>query len=744
MKLQLELGPSRSLTSVDMYVRNVQSSLLTDIGIATQIITSRTRLTDLICSACLFLALLSLQGLDSDDDDAEGDETLEDQQDKASRAVQRKQATQTPASRTSKKQRVTDSPVSDTTEDEDEDDLDYDDEAPPQATLEDKSMEDESATERSFSRTPVRRSASHPALEEDEVSDEEPRRRKRSIAVPTPRVLPPRRDQRSMRQPSQSATSRAGSEPHHHKPLPQRLGLEPKKLAVMQASFFSKPRKDEQAAEKANMPSTQALQVRERPQLEAARPVQADIPPPVQEEQYLPQYKPLRTWQPIPLKESLVNGKEGKLLDAGLMLDRSFRACFGPQGQLVTLGRITPFGAPNQTAPQTVVNIVQPHVFAGNRSFERDRAAKTLQIQHSHTRIESNQDMLPLATTLPSLRFHHFVDGLQSPDTSHEATLWKLGNALFDEIDLGLPDSISDETIERVSRLRRKDAFSTWLREAVAPAVEQDLRRLAKAPADARGPATIFALLTGNQIERACQAALAEGDIRLATLLSQAGGDDEFRADINLQLAKWREYRVDPLIGKEYRKIYELLSGNVGTSPGIKGSSQVDTSEPILISEDLDWKRAFALRFWYAEFDNSISRALRRYDNDIRQDSQLAQPVPEYKLAKQPLEWSLPDDHSARDVIYEIIKLYSDVSKSLEDALSPRAASPSPFTYRQTWHLYQVLSRSLRVRQFEDVDSSGYSELSQSVIENYAAELEKLDLWEWAAFVLLHLADSDR
>lgn len=672
---------------------------------------------------------------------------MQEGQEASSPDVQRKAALQQRSSRkTSKKQRVTDSPVSDTTED-DIDDVDYDDDAPPQATLDDESMEDESATERSFSRTPVRRSASHPALEheddEDLESDEEPRRRKRSVVVPTPRV-PQRRDLRNARQITQSATSRAGSEASYQKPLPQRLGLEPKKLAVMQASFFSKPRKDEQVAEQAL--ATRTAPVREHKQLLEAPPRSAPAvsPAPAPEEQYVPQYKALRQWKAIPLEQSLINGKEGKVLDAGLMFGRSFRATFGPQGQLVTVGGISSLASKGDSVLQTEVNIVKPRLFASTPQDDRDQAARTLQVQLAHTKIDADNDMLPLATTLPSLRFHHFAGAFQNQDTSSEALLWRLGNALFDEIDLALPETATEETVDRVSRLRRRDAFSTWLGEAVAPAVEQDLRRIAANSVETRAPATIFALLTGNQIDRACQAALAEGDLRLATLLSQAGGDDEFRADIDLQLAKWRDQRVDPLISKEYRKIYELLSGNVISAPGIKGASKVDTSDSFKIGEGLDWKRAFALRFWYAEFESSISQALRRYDSDASRDDELAKPLPEYKLDKQANAWTLPDAHSVRDVIYEVINLYTDVSKSLEDALSPRTSSSSPFAYRQTWHLYQLLARSLQIREFEDVDSNGFSPTSQAVIEYYADQLEKLSLWEWAAFVLLHLADPDR
>lgn len=662
----------------------------------------------------------------------------------SSPAVQRKKAIQDRSSRNTKKQRVTDSPVSDTTVDDDED---FEDEAPPQATLEDESMEDESATERSFSRTPVRRSESFDEIEGDAESDDEPRRRKRSVVVPTPRVQPPRRGQRDNRQIAQSATSRAGSEPSHQRPLPQRLGLEPKKLAVMQASFFSKPRKDEQLAEQAKLPPRQARE-RQPPLLEAPRPSDsqpvAPAPGQTQEDPYVPQYRPLREWKAVPLEKSLVNGNEGNVLDAGLMLDRSFRATFGPQGQLVTLGGITSFSTASVATKQTTINVFKPRIFADNVSTERDAAARTLQVQHAHTKIDSDSDTLPFASTLPSLRFHHFVSAFQSQDTSAEATLWRLGNALFDEIELGLPETVSDETLERVSRIRRTDAFSRWLREAVAPAVEEDLRRIASNPAESRSAATVFTLLTGNQVERACQAALAEGDVRLATLLSQVGGDDEFRADVGLQLAKWRESRVDPLIGKDYRKIYEVLSGNVGASPGITGSSKVDSSESIMISEDLDWKRAFALRFWYAEFNASIPSAIKRYDADASKDLALALPIPSYKVEKQPNTWALADGDDARDILYELIKLYSDVRMSLEIALSPRAASSSPYAYRKTWHLYQLLSRALQVREFDDVDASGYSELSQSVIGSYADELEKSGLWEWAAFVLLHLVDPSR
>lgn len=705
------------------------------------------------------LFCLPFQGLDSDDE-GEGMDTVQTQAVESSPAVQRKKALQQrrSASHSAKKQRRTDSPVSDSTDDDNMLEDDDEEEAPPRITLDDDSPaeeeEDESITERSYSRTPVLRSPSTEApsnQQADDVSDGSSRRRKRSVVVPTPRVTSKRRlPSADFVQPNQRAPRpqhvSTPPESTQQKPLPARLGLQPKKIAVMQASFFSKPRKDEAIVEDMRPQPRRELRQAIAPQTkqyETQYNQQIAEHPTVPDEQYLPQYKPLREWKPVPLDQSLVHGQEGKNVDFGLAMGRSFRATFGPQGQLVTIGGLQPLGKSSPSPHPSKINISVPRTLEGPLSAERDAAAKALRIQHNFTDLVQEEAGLPYAATLSHLRFQHFADGFHTRDSSEEALLWRLGKALFDEISLGLPGDVTPEVETRVAQLRRRDAFSAWLREAVAASVEQDLKRSPATSTSARGFGTIFSLLTGHQIERACQAALSDGNTRLATVMAQAGGDDEFRADIKTQVSKWREARAEPFIDKDLRKVYEILSGNVNISHGINGSGTTDTSEEIKISQGLDWKRAFAIRFWYADYQSGISQAVAQYDADLKADEELAGPVPAHKLAdSQASSWQLADDGSVKDVLYEFIKLYSDYSKPLEDALASRAASSSPFTYRRAWHLYQVISKSLQIRNFEDVDADGFSLLAQQLTLDYAAELERLELWEWSAFILLHLLDS--
>jgi nuclear pore complex protein Nup98-Nup96 len=92
------------------------------------------------------------------------------------------------------------------------------------------------------------------------------------------------------------------------------------------------------------------------------------------------------------------------------------------------------------------------------------------------------------------------------------------------------------------------------------------------------------------------------------------------------------------------------------------------------------------------------------------------------------------------DILYNLIRLYSDVTVSLDEVLRARDASPSPNDHRVTWHVYQLLARILRKRDFEDRDADeDYSATADAVTGAYAAQLEIAGNWRWSAFILLHL-----
>lgn len=400
-------------------------------------------------------------------------------------------------------------------------------------------------------------------------------------------------------------------------------------------------------------------------------------------------------------------------------------------------------------------------------------AEHILAIQQEHTDIYYDDDG-PLAVTHPDFRFHHLLkdDIIATQDLRETAELhiWKLGHALFDELpETNLPEDATSLQRNHINRLRRRLALSEWLEEAVAGPVEEELRSISSSASSASTAAsTIFTLLTGHQIERAVQSAIENGDMHLATLLAQAGGDEEFRSDLFLQLQKWREYRVDSHIDDVYRKIYELLSGNIDTVEGHQPSDPVDGCSSLFIPKSLDWKRVFGLHLWYGPFESSTESCVQRYEESFASTSSKqipAKPLPWYeetaaKVKNLQLWKNASTQSTIWDPAFELLKVATGQSDGLEQALLPRGFTPSPLDYRLSWHCYTLLSKALRVADFADridakdildadqsIDETAYPNWSSSatadqLTEDYAYQLEVMGLWERAIFVLLHLSQA--
>ncbi|GAA5958890.1 hypothetical protein JCM21900_002269 [Sporobolomyces salmonicolor] len=576
-------------------------------------------------------------------------------------------------------------------------------------------------------------------------------------------------------------------------PWASKLKLEPKRVAVMQASFFgrgvSKDREeDEEQREKATRDEERENKRRavEMGFAGRAAPPTVSVPQPVPAPIVDPTpFRPHRTYTRVPLSMSVTAGKESNLVDAGLALGRSFRVGWGPKGQIVSLKGIY------ERTGGTRSDIVTVEKLKLLVNDDPAPSLRLLQLQLSQTQIfpssltdPTSSSPVPFASPSPSLRFSHFVNlftspsqnpsssaALPAPDpNSPEAQLFKLASCLFDEIpDLALPTEGQSDELEYltpsygayVEALRRRDRLSAWLEEAVRAEVDEDLR-------SSSGAERIFAHLTGHQISLACDAALSTSYLRLATLLSQAGSsstDPSFQADLFLQLQKWREYRVDSEIPLAVRKIYELLCGNLGVSEGRKGSKE-DGCEETHVLQGLGWKRAVGMGIWYgldggsgkegAGGDAGVGEAIRRYEAAFTSDSRVAPPTPSYLLHPSPsfskeVTWATSASEAPQDPAYHLLKLFTSPTHPLESALSPRNFGASPTDYRLPWHLYMLFSRVLRRRDFEDrVELDGMGEglekgregnstRADAVTVAYAAQLEAQGKWEWACFVLLHL-----
>ncbi|THV04722.1 hypothetical protein K435DRAFT_746502 [Dendrothele bispora CBS 962.96] len=501
-----------------------------------------------------------------------------------------------------------------------------------------------------------------------------------------------------------------------------------------------------------------------------------------------PSHRPSRKYARVESSASVVKETEDALTDAGLAFGRSFRVGWGPGGMMAHTGALTsPTSSSKVSSNSSTVYItktpIHPLLDTTASSPSTILSSKLLQHQLSSSPIESDDDGVPFANPDPSsLHFASFASLFPPTDCSYEANLFRLGHALFDSIDLRLGSKVSIDIRNRVSLVARKAALSAWLEQVVASTVESDLR---SNPA-ANSVGIAFTLLTGNQLEKACEAAMEGGNMKLATLISQAGGDFEFREDLREQLDIWREEKIDVHVDEHIRKIYALLAGIVGEVVECSKGTGVEKEKPkdVDVVQSLDWKRVFGLHLWYSEpVDAPISQVYEAYHHLTTGSGlgrKVAKPIPWYEEKEKggfPISstggngesrWNLPKSSDIQDGMFSLIRLHSDPACSLSQILKPLSFGPSPVDYAIPWHLYIILSRCMGVRDLGDrgdpnvkskpkpngihgadmdhVDEgeevSGHSPSADLLTSSYALQLEQLGMIQEAVFVLLHIEGS--
>ncbi|CAE7229687.1 unnamed protein product [Rhizoctonia solani] len=532
----------------------------------------------------------------------------------------------------------------------------------------------------------------------------------------------------------------------HSSPFAASIDLDPRRVQVMQASMFHNEPDPEVTRDHSTFLARDVLP-------EATDKVPA-IPKPKNKPK--PEPEPLRKYERVSNDKSVTKSFAGAYMDAGLALGRSFRVSWGPNGELVHLGRIC--GATEKdslsSSPSTI-NVSKVPFLSNPEDVEVQRANKLLDYQIKNSDVDLDDQGVPVATPNDDIRFHHVADLFGPDDRSHESSVWRLGAALFDEINIRLAQSVAPEIQEQITTMRRRHALAKWLQVTVAPSVEFDLRELN----DSSGANRAFLMLTGNQVARATEAAMGANEMQLATLISQIGGDAEFRNDIESQLAKWKEQKIDAHIDVWVRKIYALLAGIVGSVEGSKSRDPAEKCGDMVVAERLDWKRVYGLHLWFGgSFNSPAVEALESYEAACN-DASLATAPPHPWYIERPvsvdseaLRWSVLGESAPKDALFEIIKLAMDDSLPLDVALYPRAFGPSPIDYRISWHAYVLLARVLQKRDVSDrtvVDEGNeepqlsYSHKADVITSNYAFQLENLGLWWYSIFVLLHLQESD-
>jgi len=246
-------------------------------------------------------------------------------------------------------------------------------------------------------------------------------------------------------------------------------------------------------------------------------------------------------------------------------------------------------------------------------------------------------------------------------------------------------------------------------------------------------------------------------------------------------------------VGRDVWRLYCLLGGLIH-------QEDPDDRTGVEVCSGLDWKRVFGLYLWYGtKVDSSISDVVKVYESVLLRNSptpstEVARPIPKWittqsnhgkTFSRLGLYAGTSPPQEPDDPLYALIKIYADPTLSLSKALNPLSFAPSGLDWgvAMCWHLYIILSRVMRVRDFadrsdpavrpnkrkpkgslvngfggsshggrsedglnDDEDDNapieGHSPSANLLTSSYAFELESWGMIQEAVFVLMHLEDS--
>lgn len=445
------------------------------------------------------------------------------------------------------------------------------------------------------------------------------------------------------------------------------------------------------------------------------------------------------------------------VVDAGLFMGRSFRVGWGPNGILIHSGkRVGSNDCEGILSSVITLEKVAIDKVTRDEKNEVNKEAtdllfdSPLDLHESLNRrtedIEVGSFKLSLqkvvcdCLVLPDICRRYIdivekqleIDGLTASvrmSLMHQVMVWELIRVLFSEketngrskfgLNLDEEDMMQDgkaslpEIEPEALPLARRAEFSYWLQESVYHRVQEDVSCLDEF-SDLKH---IFLLLTGRQLDAAVELAASRGDVRLACLLSGAGGSMMNRADIAQQLELWLNGMDFNFIEKDRIQLLELLSGNIHSA---------------LNGKKIDWKRFLGLLMWYELPPGTTLPAVFHTYQHLLTEEKAPYPVPVY-IDEGPVEEAVNIATDGRfDLAYYLMLLHASEDGKfdhLKSMFSAFASTDDPLDYHMIWHQRAIL---------EAIGTFSSSDL-QIVDMSYVSQLLCMGKCHWAIYVVLHM-----
>ncbi|CEG43421.1 nucleoporin 98 [Plasmopara halstedii] len=428
-------------------------------------------------------------------------------------------------------------------------------------------------------------------------------------------------------------------------------------------------------------------------------------------------------------------------IDGGMLMARSFRCSWGPNGELVNLGKLTThaencLSLSNQGQR---VCIEFPLRFSETR---RSDLQDGLRLHYEFTSQGRDPDIYierdgyevpaqyaiqaqgPLMSCLHKYVAHYESRAQKIPSEKHTLLLWKLVQALWgqeygaqmdDRHDSALCPLASQDCPNELETMKssqsieiRREAISQWFESAL---LVTETGATNNSTASLEG---VLNLLCQHRILEASEMAVDCGNIRLATLIAQTASyeGDVFRRLMETQMAQWTENGSLEFMDKTLVLIYSVMAGSVEVLTTHKGAS-------------LSWIMCLALFLWYKSGPaTSLKSAMTLYKNAV-QKQQASSSRSQFAVAGTDKD----------DILMELLKLYIEDAASLRTVLSPSGFTSQKngyLDYELTWHLHSVL-RAIGYKLDREWESH--------IHQNFIRQLEGVGLWEDAVYVALNISD---